>query len=284
MGFILNIRMCVFSSFLGKCLRSLHAEGLRLLFVVPGEVSRLLKSSEYLQAGLWRNIYYNVWLVETRSCVFAAYFRGIISECLHCNSNQQHQLLHLCPWRFPHPGGECPSSDSHQHSGRLCPFLRKGTEPAPNTSSCEIKSFTKLARTLFLNPAVYTLRCSSSHAQRSVASWLWTTRGTTRFGSCLCSSCVCSPSWWLTASCLSSRMWWTSSSSASPWTQSIMMAAQGTSTTWTRPWWWDISVNIVTVFRPLSGWCFIKRLVFIKQLVFWGCSFIQEQEHLFWNI
>lgn len=41
----------LFSSFLGKCLRSLHAESLRLLFVVPGEVSRVLKSSEYLQAG-----------------------------------------------------------------------------------------------------------------------------------------------------------------------------------------------------------------------------------------
>lgn len=66
MGFILNICMCqlfvffytlfiylffLFSSFLGKCLRSLYAESLRLLFVVPGEVSRVLKSSEYLQAG-----------------------------------------------------------------------------------------------------------------------------------------------------------------------------------------------------------------------------------------
>lgn len=89
-------------------------------------------------------------LVETRSWVFTAYLRGIISECLHCNSNQQHQLLHLCPRRFPHPGGECPSSDGHQHSGRLCPFLRKGTKLAPHTSSS--KSFTPLAKTLFLTP------------------------------------------------------------------------------------------------------------------------------------
>lgn len=35
-------------SVVGKCLRSLHAESLRLLFVVPGEVSRLLKSGECL--------------------------------------------------------------------------------------------------------------------------------------------------------------------------------------------------------------------------------------------
>lgn len=30
---------------------SLHAESLRVLFVVPGEVSGILKSSECLQAG-----------------------------------------------------------------------------------------------------------------------------------------------------------------------------------------------------------------------------------------
>lgn len=70
MGFILNLCMCqlfvlfytfelffltiLFSSLLGKCLRSLHAESLRLLFVVPGEVSRVLKSSKYLQASQGR--------------------------------------------------------------------------------------------------------------------------------------------------------------------------------------------------------------------------------------
>lgn len=107
-------------------------------------------------------------LVETRSWVFTAYLRGIIPECLHCNSNQQHQFLHLCPWRFPHPGGERPSSDGHQHSGRLCPFLRKGTKPAPNTSSCKTKSFTQLAKTL-----LSTLLSTLSGAHRLMHSVLW---------------------------------------------------------------------------------------------------------------
>lgn len=150
----------------------------------------------------------------------------MISECLHCNSHQQHQFLHFCPWRFTHPGGKCPASVCNQHCGRLCPLFGEGISQLHNTN-------TKAPNAV--NPNLDVLRCSWSPAQRLLVSWLWTTRRTTRCGSCPSSLYYSSPSWWPTASCLSLKMWSTFSFFALLWTQSTMMAALGASSTWTKP-------------------------------------------------
>lgn len=108
------------SFFIGKRLCSLHAESLRLLSVVSGEVPRILKSSKSFQ------VEENLVHCTVETSIYRVPHR-IISERLHCDSHQQHQFLHLGPWSFHHPGGERPPSGRHQHCGRLCPLLGKGT-------------------------------------------------------------------------------------------------------------------------------------------------------------
>lgn len=152
----------------------------------------------------------------------------LFSERLHRHRNQQHQLLHLGPRRFHHPGGERPASDGHQHSGRLCPLPGKGTRWTPNSRTSQ-PGWTEIHFSLCR------LRCSSSPARRSVACWRSTTRGTTPCGCCRCSSCAPLPSLWRTASCPSLRTSWTCSSSASPSIPSTTTAVLDESTTWTRP-------------------------------------------------
>lgn len=160
----------------------------------------------------------------------------MISECLHCNSHQQHQFLHLCPWRFPHPGGKRPASDRHQHRGRLCTLFGKGIAQLPNPKNAAHK---QKDLGLLWTLCLHTGRCSWSLAQLLLASWLWTTRRTTRCGSCLFSSSRCLPFWWPTASCPSLKTWSTFSSFVSLWTQSTMTAALDASSTWTKPSWWE---------------------------------------------
>lgn len=74
----------------------------------------------------------------------------MLSERLHRNSHQQHQFLHLCPWRFAHPGGKCLARVRHQHRGRLCALFGKGIANL-RTRNTAHEQKTRNALNLYLN-------------------------------------------------------------------------------------------------------------------------------------